>query len=204
MPNLAALVRPNTVSIFASDPATLGKVAAFVLTNVVAPVPGRVRLDLMHSVSAASRVAVPRSPVERLVADNIRREPRTLTVTGSLSATPLGLLASQFGAAGSFVRRDLRELAKLRELQASREPVVVVTPAEIFQSMAMQIDEAHTGDHKVELTLSFEEIRIVSPLSLLQLDLDTILAGAGSSSNIGAQPTEVVAAPSGVAGGVGG
>lgn len=205
--NLAKLVRPNTVSIFARDPLadpTIGaKITAFVLTNTVIPSPGRVRLDLTQSMSGGNRVTATRSPVERVVADNIRREPRTLTVTGSLSANPLGLLAAQLGIVGSIVRRDLRERKKL--LAMIDEPVAVVTPFEIFPSMAMSVDDTHDGSNKVELTLSFEEVRIVSPLTVAgALDLDTLLVGAGSTTNLGAQPTDLVAAPVDVAGGVGG
>jgi len=202
--NLGTLLRPNTVSIFAGDPASKGKVVAFLLKDVAVPVPGRVRLDLMRQVSASSRATAARSPVERVVADNIRMEPRTVTVTGQLSATPLGVLGVVLGSFGSIVRRDLRELAKLRRIQERREPVVLVTPGEVFSSMSMSIDESHVGDHRVELTLTFEEIRIVSPLSLIgELDLNAMFGGAASAQQVGGQPTELVTAPAGVAGGTG-
>lgn len=204
--NLAKLVRPNTVTVFLQDPTTIGKINAFVLTNTVIPDPTRMRLDLMQSVSVSRRVAATRSPVERAVTDNIRLEPVSFSVQGSMSATPLGLLASILGTAGSVVRRDLREMKKLRKFQALRMPVAVVTPFEIFPSMAMSIDEVHDGSNKVDVTLSFEEIVIISPLSVAGvLDLDTLVAGAGSTADLGSTSTDAVTAPADLgAGGLGG
>lgn len=197
-------LRPNTASIFASDPVTFSKILAFLLVDVAIPVPNRVRLDLTHSVQAGPKVAVARSPVERAVADNIRILPEPVTVVGSLSATPLGPVATRLGGFGSAVRRDLIELEKLRRIQARREPVVLVTPARVYQSMAMSIGETHTGTHKVDLVLNFEPIVIVSPLSVTGvLDLNELLAGASSTSQAGAQPTSTVPEPSGVGGGLG-
>lgn len=186
--------RSNTASIFASDPATLGKVVAFVLTDVAIPVPNRVRLDLTQSVSIGRRASVARSPLERVVVDNLKLEPETITVQGSLSATPLGPVATRLGGFGSAVRRDLRELTKLRKLQARREPVVLVVPARVYLSVALVgIDETHDGRNKVDLSLTFEEIRIVSPIAIEGvLDLETVLAGAGSTTNAGAQPVSTV------------
>lgn len=204
MIDLGPLARPNTVSIFASDPTSLGKIVGFLLTNVVAPIPGRVRLDLTHNVGSTSNVSLARSPVERAVIDNIRLEPRTVIVAGQLSANPLGVVSHLLGAFGSIARRDLRELAKLKQLQARREPVILVTPTEVFPSMAFNIQEEHTGENKVELALSFHEVRIVHPATIsAALDLDELLAGAGSEANMGGQPTSVVDAPAGVAGGLG-
>lgn len=203
--NLAKLTRPNTVAVFLQDPTTIGRVSAFILENSIIPDPGRVRLDLMRSVNVSRRVSATRSPVERAVADNIRLDPISFTVQGQLSATPLGFLASILGTAGSIVRRDLRELKKLQRFQGLRLPVAVVTPAAVFPSMAMSIDEVHDGSNKVELTLSFVEVRIVSPLSVAALlDLDQMFAGAGATSNLGAQSTDLVTAPADVAGGLGG
>lgn len=205
MTSLGLITRPGTASIFASDPATQAKIVVFILQDVAIPVPGRVRLDLLKSMSATSPVTVARSPVERVVADNILIGGRVVRISGTLTATPLGILSAQLGAFGSIVRRDLRELAKLRRIQATREPVALVTPSEVFTSMAMSIDEVHDGSNKVELSLSFEKIRIVSPLAVLgELDYENLLAGAGSSQQVGAQSTEVVASPPGLgAGGLG-
>jgi hypothetical protein len=189
--NLASVIRPNTASIFASDPVTKGKVVAFILKNVAIPVPGRVRLDLTQAVSVNRRVTLARSPVERVVVDNIRTEPRTISVTGSLSATPLGAIGVVMGSFGALIRRDLRETKKLRMFLESGEPVILVTPSEVHESVAItSLQETHSGDNKVELSMTFDEVRIVSPLTIAGVfDLDVILAGSNSTTALGSQPT---------------
>lgn len=202
--NLGTLRRPGTASIFVLDPVTgAAGVAAFILTDIAVPLPNRARLDLLKSSSATRSITVARSPVERAVSDNIQLGPELVTVTGTLSATPLGLIASQLGGFGSIIRRDLLELNKLRRFIDVCEPVLLVLPWRIFPTMAItSLTETHPGSNKVELSITFQEIRIVSPLSVAgALDLDAMLAGAGSTSNAGAQPAASVAAD--VGGGLG-
>lgn len=186
--------RPNTCSIFSSDPATLGTVLPIVLQNVVFPDPRRVRLDLLHNATGTSRYSPARSPLEEATADDIKKAPRTWSVQGSISATPIGPLATQLGAFGSAVRRDLRELDKLRKLADKEEPVVLVLPSEIASSVAItSVVDTHTGPNKVEVVLTFAEMRIVSPFTIAaDLDLDELLAGSGAAENAGAQPVEAV------------
>ncbi len=176
-----------------------------ILQEVAISIAGRVRLDLLHSSSVSRRATASRSPLERAVADNIRLDPISARVTGSLSASPLGPISTQLGAAGSIIRRDLRELKKLQQIQARREPVILVLPQAVFPPMVMSIDETHPGGAKVDLSLTFEEIRIVSPLTAAGvIDLDAIQAGAQSSANAGAQPAAAVDAPTDLgAGGLG-
>jgi hypothetical protein len=199
--------RPGAVTIWASDPATKGKLVAFLLTNVdtAIPVKGRIRLDTTQSVSASSTYTPTRNPVQRTVVDNIIREPERLQVTGTLSASPLGLLSTPFGALGSIIRRDLMELTKLRELATKRRPVAVVTVARTYPSMAITaIQETHPGSNKVDLSLSFEEVRIISPLSVSGvLDLQSLLAGSGSESAMGHQGSTAVPEPAAIGGGLG-
>lgn len=198
--NLGRFARPRTASIFARDPATLGKIVSFILTDVAIPVPGRVRLDLTQSIAISNRVTAARSPIEPIVVDNIRLLPKEITITGSLSATPIGALAAtRLGGFGSIIRRDLRELEKLLRIQAVGEPVVLVCSRGVFANMALSVDEQHTGANKVDLTLSLSEIQIVTPLSIAGvLDLDTILSGASSTTNAGAQPVTPTTVPAGV------
>lgn len=206
MINLGNLLRPNSTAIFARDPVSLGKVVQFLLTNSAIPVPGRVRLDLTKSIGANKRYAVTRNPVQRAVADNILAEPETIVVAGSLSATPLGLINTGLGVAGSVVRRDLIEVRKLRELADKREPVVLVLPiGRTLTSVALtNIQEQHVGTNKVDLVLTFEEITIVSPIAVAGLlALETALMGAGQTENIGSQPSTAVAEPAGIGGGLG-
>lgn len=207
MIDLAQFARPNTATIFADDPLARGKVLAFILENVPVPSRSRVRLDLMKGGQVSRRYTPARSPVEPKVVDHVKREPITVTIQGSLSATPLGLVGAALGSFGSIVRRDLRELAKIQALADDREPVIVVAPWATYTSMAItSVDESHPGSNKVDLSLGFEEIMIIDPLSVVGvLDLDALLAGAFESVSVGAQPAASVPAPAGLAaGGLGG
>lgn len=202
--SLGRFARPTTVTILAQDPASFGKLLAFVLQRI--PLPGKkhVSLDLAHNGAASKRFTPTRNPVERAVADNVRPEPETLTLSGSISATPLGL-AAPLGAFGSLIRRDLRLVKQLRDLFDRREPLVVVTPWRTYSSMGgTSIDETHVGSNKVDLLLTFDEVRIVDTTLITGLlDLDEALAGAAATEAMGGQATELVDAPVGVAGGLG-
>jgi len=197
------LLRPNTVAIFATDPTgTAGvaaKLTAFLLTQAQIDLPGRFRFDLVRQYTHSSGFDAARSPVEQAVADNLVKRPESLTVSGSLSATPVFAFGGGTGAFGSLIRRDLIQLKALQRLADVGEPLVVVTPSQVFGSMApVSIQDVHTMDHKVELTITFEEIQIVSPLSVDgALDLDALLAGAGATEGIGGQATGAVPDPGG-------
>jgi hypothetical protein len=205
MISLGALSRPNTATIFADDPAKRGKLLAFVLTNVSLPSKTRGRFDLLTGGTVSRRWSASRSPLERFTVDDIKAEPLAITISGSVSATPLELFGA-LGTLGSIIRRDLAEASKLAALFALREPLVVVTPWGVFPSMHGSIDESHGAGNKVDLTISLEEIRIVSQLTIEALvDLDTILAGGLTETDLGIQPVEQVTSPADlVAGGLGG
>jgi hypothetical protein len=199
------LLRPRTIAIFAADPSgvagAVGKIQAFLLTQAaVIDLPGRVRLDTVGSYSASSTYQVARSPVERTVADNFIRQPRYLSVEGTLSASgPLLPFGAGIGAFGSLVRRDIMQTKALRDLQARGEPLIVVTPSEPYPSMALvSLQETHAGPHQVRLSLAFEEIEIVSPFAVTGvLDFDAMLGGS-APSNMGAQPVATVPDPGGL------
>lgn len=213
MVSLAAFTGPTSAtilslpSVYTGSTPALRKLASVVLENAVqADVPGAVRLDLTKSVSEDRTAMVARSPVEYTIADNYRIQNGAISITGSLSANPLGRLGSGLsGSFGSVVRRDLRQLDELYRIQDLREPVALAWGKRFWPSLAMTIRAVHDGSHKVELSLVFEEIRIVPANAVAAvLDLDEVLAGAGGTEQLGSQPTSVVPEPSGVAGGVGG
>lgn len=197
----AQFLRPDTVAIFAKDPTgtagVVAKIQAFLLTAAKVDIPGRFRPDIIRSYTHTSAYDIARNPVERAVADNFIKRPETLSVSGQLSATPLFPFSGGTGAFGSLVRRDLAQLKALQLLQSVGEPVVVVTPSGIFGSMGLSsIQDTHTMDHKVELSIQLEEVEIASPLSIAgQLDLETIGMGADTSSDLGGQGTSAVADP---------
>jgi hypothetical protein len=199
MTSLASLARPNSVSIFADDPTTRGRLAAFVLTNAIVPSKSRVRLDLTTSGGVAHSYALTRNPIEQSVVTRIRREPERLAVSGTLSATPLGLGAA-LGQLHSIVRLDLKRRDALVEIANRCAPVIVVCPWGVYDSMGIEtLTEDHPGSEKVDLTITFSKILIVSELLVeVTLDLDTILAGAPTDAQLGSQAVESVPAPSGL------
>jgi hypothetical protein len=195
--NLSQLAAPSSVSIFAKDPASSGRILAFLLTRVIFPVAGRVRLDLSESEDHRRSYQVSRNPMEPGVTGSIIRNPDTLTVQGFLSATPLGgIVAQQLGAFGSIFRRDRREVENLRTIADKREPVVVVTAERAYASMAIEaMNERHdnrTGNG-IAVSLQFSEVRIVSPLLVGgMLDPDALALGAMNTASAGSQaPVEV-------------
>lgn len=198
------LLRPNTVAVFAkvspTDAGLVAEVTAFLLTlAVVAEVPGRFRFDTVGQYSATLRHSLARNPLERMTANNIIREPRVLNVTGTVSATPLtgfGLL----GVAGSIVRRDINAVASLRTLAEIGEPLVVVTPSEVFGSMGLvSVQETHPGSNKVDVALMFEELVIVNPASIAgAIDVTAATFGAAQTESMGAQPVDPFVDPGGL------
>jgi hypothetical protein len=199
MTSLAQLARPNSVSIFTDDPTTRGKLAAFVLTNAVVPSASRVRLDLTTSGSVSRSYAFSRNPIEQTVTTRIRRGPPGVSISGTLTATPLGL-GSALGQLHSVIRRDLKELTKLIAIADKGQPVIVVCPWGVYDSMGIeQIDETHPGSEKVDLVITFGKILIVSELLVeATLDLETIIAGAPTDASLGSQPVSSAPAPSGL------
>ncbi len=189
------LLRPRHVAIFKTDPTgaagVKAKITAFLLTEAaVGFVPGRIRMDLNKSVTVTRAFDVSRSPVEQFVADNLVRRPESITVTGVLSATPL----VPFGGVpfGSLARFDLMQLAQLRAMQGSGEPLVLVLPARPYGSVALtSLVEDHSRAGRVDLSMTFEEIEIVSPLTV-PVDPDLLAASAFTETNGGSQPTESV------------
>jgi hypothetical protein len=189
------LLRPRHVAIFRSDPTgavgVKAKLAAFLLTEAaIGFVPGRVRMDLNRQVTVTRAYDVARSPVEQLVADNLVRRPETITVAGTLSATPL----AQFGGVpfGALARFDLMTLTQLRAMQGGGEPLLLVLPARPYGSVALtSLVEDHSRGGRVDLAMTFEEIEIVSPITV-PVDPDLLAATAFQEVPGGSQPTEAV------------
>ena len=215
MIDLSNLERPNTVSIFGKTKAEIkaaisggpdvsgARISALILQNLPIPIPTRVRFDLTKNISIQSPVTASASTIEPSVVTKLKRELRTITMAVTLSANPIGAVATPFGFRGATFRRDLTELKKLRDLQASDEPLTVVLPnGDVLKSCGISISEVHEGLNKVELNLTIREFRIVSPQSITtQASTDEVTAGATSTENIGQQPTSTVTLPDGVGNG---
>ena len=189
------LLRPRHVAIFKTDPTgvagVIAKIQAFLLTEAVAAtVPGRARLDLTRNVTVTRSYDVSRNPMERVTADNVIKRPEMITISGMWSATPL----ASFGGIplGSLFRFDLLQLTQLREMQGTGEPLALVLPARPYGSVLLtSLVEDHSRSGRVELQMTFEEVEIVSPISV-PVDPDLLAASAYAEANGGSQPVEDV------------
>lgn len=192
--NLSSFVRPTTVTIFANDPVNQAKTLAFILGDITNLDTSKqhVSMDYTRSIVSDSTYTVTRSPVEKVYADNIVRNPERLTVQAILSANPIGRgiaanATAQTGAFGSVVRLDLEKLKILKDLAKAREPVFVVTPVKGYNNMAITgIRETHTGANQVELSMSFEEVQVLSPI-LKPTIFDAAEVGSYAIENRGIQ-----------------
>lgn len=183
--NVGLLSGPNTVSIFAQSPG-IGFVA-FALALQPIPVAGRVRLDLAETEGFTQSYDIARHPTERVVAQTKIRNPDELVLTGLLSANPLLSPLAKVGIA----RLDKREAAKLRSLIDRVDPLYIVTPERAYKNMmctTYKEDYDETTPDAIRLTMTFTEIRIVSPgLVESVLDLDVLDLGTGGETDLGNQ-----------------
>lgn len=210
MLNLTQLVRPTTVTIFASDPVNRSKALAFLISRVSGLVPSasefanyggmtkQAHMHLLKSMQSSMSFTATRNPIEKYIADNIIPEPESLNISATLSANPvgynglLGPVAGLTGAVGSIIRLDLSTLSTLRELAKAREPVIVVTPVRTYVDMAItSINETHTGPNKVELQITFQTLTIMEMIPKPSV-FDAADVGTYSIENIGAQFPKVV------------
>jgi hypothetical protein len=204
--SLGGLARASSVTVFARDPAGLNAALAFILSATSFPSDKRARFDATDSETEELSFTPIQERVEAGLAATIGTvaNPERFSASGVLTATPLGL-ESVLGAFGSLVRRDLQEYQRFVMLARQREPVVVVTRERTFASMAIRRivrSKVPTTGNSVRLTVDFEEVRIISPLGVVQLvDLEALLAGASSSSDGGTQGSPVADVPPDVAAG---
>lgn len=149
-----------------------------------------VTLDTTTRRSHSDEADVTTHPVEgslSFATDNVRGLPATLTVSGVLTDAPLRPLAGVLAGPGR--ARDAYH--KLLEIQGRGEPLLVATDIRHHADMALvsvAVDEdASTGD-AIFVTLGFRKIRILNLVTApVKLDIQTILAGAGGTPDMGQQ-----------------
>jgi hypothetical protein len=202
---LLNLVRPTTVTIFASDPVNQGKALAFLISRVSGIVPAvtdlanvagktkQVDMHLVKSMQSSMSFSATRNPIEKFYADNLIPEPERLMIQATLSANALGyqgLLGAATGLSGvvgSVIRLDLEALSTLRSLAKAREPLIVVTPVRTYVDMALtSIAETHMGPNKVDVQLSFETLEILEMIPKPSV-FDAADVGTYTIENLGAQ-----------------
>nr|HEX4314795.1 hypothetical protein [Kofleriaceae bacterium] len=127
-------------------------------------------IDAALSEGHAFEAEVTDYPVEQGadITDNMRIKPAIVTITGIVSDTPLGPLVEQRAneaQAGSVGLPSDAALAKLLEIQNSREPVTIITSRKLFDDMLLQhLDvpvDAKTGN-ALRFTAVFKQVVIVT------------------------------------------
>lgn len=193
--NISTLTSEQRTSIFAQDPKT--GFFPILLRNIGIPSEGRVTLDLAQTEDVEQAWDVTRNPVERVVAQNKIRQPKQLSLTGMLSATPL-LSPFQFLA---LVRFDKRELQKLRDI-LNRALCFVVTPEGMYPNMTCTSLRERYDDTTglgVALTMTFVEMQIIAPgLVESALDLSQLEVGAAGPIDYGPVTSPSVPDPGGL------
>lgn len=182
---LAAILAPKNVTIFAQPPSPSIGFTAIALSQIGLPGPGKATLTLSETEKVSRRWTVVRNPVEKITAQNRIKEPKTLQITGMLSADPVFSLLGLAGVA-RLDRAELAKLVKILELSTC----FVVTPEATHPNMACEVlDETYDEDtgRGVALSLSFSEFRVAVPgATEPELDLAALDIGAMSTTDLGA------------------
>lgn len=200
-------IRPTSVTVFRRDPAGLGLVQAFLVTGTATPSDARARFDMTESEVETHTFTPVRERMEKGIAATIAtiEDPVSFTVTGVLTASPLGYINLAFGLFGSIVRRDISEYRRFLAMGKAREPVIVVAREGSWPSMAITSivrSKVPSDGNSVRVAVSFEECRIVSPAGVIELvDLESLAVGAGSSSDMGTQSANTPNLPADIAAG---
>jgi hypothetical protein len=182
------VVSLRSATILKVDPLTLNVVNVFFLLRVAIPLPNRVRLDVTPNQSHTSELMPTRNPVQfgADVTDHAKMEPERVTLTGTLTDTPLGLLAAAAAAVFPFQSRALNEYKKLKEIQESRELVFLATKLKYYTNMMIRrivVNRTRDSGKAIDVTIDFEEVRIVSlAFGALVPDLEKIINDIGSNT----------------------
>lgn len=190
---ISALAGNKNVTIFAQPPAGSG-VPAFValaLSQISIPSPSRVAFNLSEQEVLQRRWSMVRNPLERIVAQNRVQEPKTLTVTGMLSADPVFSPSALLGVA----RLDRLELTKLINI-IEASTCFVVTPERAYPNMGCtQMSETYDEDtgRGVRLSMTFEQFEIAIP-GVVTPDFDIAASelGALEASDLGSTTPSTV------------
>lgn len=166
---LGGILGATTCSVYRLDPT--GTVPLEPIPDLVPGVftPFRVTLDIVDSEQMASECDVTAHPVQDFfdVTSHVHKRLDMLNITGTLGAGLKPLPFQGPSAPSAFARLDLLRVKNLRALQASRAPLMVVTPrnslAKCFLASVVPSWTSADGE-RTTISLGFIEARLVSPL----------------------------------------
>lgn len=188
------IIRPKSAIILPAGRPAYGNFGLALVPPGV-PIPERFVYDAVRTQRHSRRVVAPKHPVEEglPITDHARREPDVLSLDGIVSDTVIsapGLPGGALlGAAGNLTNRAHRELLILNEHFIKREPVFIATSMRVYETMLILSFEfgrvVGTGN-AIEVSLTAEEVRIVTPLEVPTLDdLDGLIFGGEGTADLG-------------------
>lgn len=126
--------------------------------------------DAFLKMTHTSTLTITDSPVESgtSVADNAFLQPRKLTIEVGMTDVAKSFIPGQFAGSGS---RSVRAYKILRELQALRVPLQVVTRLGVYENLLIEVLSApddYTTHHGLRCTVTFREI-IVAKLKTVKI-----------------------------------
>jgi hypothetical protein len=190
---LGGILGATTASFFKLSP--LGVPFEPLIDLVPGITPLRMTFDMIDSESETIDFDVTEHAVQSFldITANIRERLRTLTITGTLGATPPLVLHAPIPVPGSFARLDLLRIENLKNLAAKREPIMVVTPRVSFPSCAI-VSVNPTWNpglgESSQCSVTLREVRLISPiLGTLQADFPAQAPGNNAAAGGGQSAT---------------
>ena len=132
--------------------------------------PRRITFDMIDGQSESIDFDVTEHAVQSFldITSNIHERLNTMTITGTLGATPPLLPVPAPPVPGSNARLDLIRVENLKALARQKQPVMVVTPIVGFASAAIVNCTPQWSPALAEsmtVSVSIKEVRIVSPIA---------------------------------------
>lgn len=188
---ISSLIWQRNAMIFAQPPDPATGFVPLLLSQVSVPSPTRVALNLTTKETVQRRWRMTRNPIERITAQNRIQDPKSVTITGMLSADPVFSLLQNVGVA-RLDRLELTKLIKIVELSTC----FLVTPERAYPNMGCLVLDENYDDETgrgVDLMLRFEEFAIARPgLIEGEIDLAALDVGALSAVDMGSTTPQPV------------
>lgn len=210
IPQLAVAGLPGAkrVMLYSLDPTLTTPIIPVVLdllpTQAITPYSAG--LDVAESVSKTTNYTITANPLLNFATttSNAHKELETASVSGIISATPIGGFLPPPPTFGIF-RRDMLVAAVIENMAAQRRPILVVTPDWVmpraFIESISRTADASDGE-VVRLSITFREARVISPaLAAGNIAAAAMLAGAIATATAGAVAGKAMETPAALAGG---
>lgn len=205
----AGIAGAKRVMIYTLDPTLTTPIIPVVLdflpTQTISPFSAG--FDVAESVTKTTNYTITQNAMLNFATttSNAHKELEVGSVSGIISATPIGGLIPTSPPSFGIFRRDLLVANIIESMAATRKPHLVVTPdwtmpRAFFQSISRS---ANAGDGEVvRMSITFIEARIISPsLAAGNVSAAALTAGAIATTAAGAVAGKVIETPDALADG---